>query len=108
MRSADQRHTSRPTESKCGAGLRIASSHSPCATSCSPRATQLVAHGLCEDAIRRPAPHFAANGVDHDEIVGLTRGEIHLDAFLRRVDDAEVEADVATVEGDIELRFERR
>src|SRR5690348_5183222 len=70
-------------------------------------AQKLVAHRLSEDAVGGPAPHFAADGVDDDEVVRLAGGEVHLDALRGRVDDVKAEADVGAVEGDVELRGER-
>src|SRR5258708_7516614 len=67
-------------------------------------AEQLVLDRLGEDAPLGPPPHFAADGVDDDEVVGLAAGEGELDALAGGVGDAELEVNRVLLLGDVELR----
>src|SRR5450830_1727089 len=65
-------------------------------------AEQLVLDRLGEDAAVGPAPDFAPDGVDDDEVVGLAAGEGELDALVRGVGDAKLEVDRVPTLGDVE------
>src|SRR5688500_13931631 len=67
-------------------------------------AEELVAQRLREHASFRPAPHLASDGIDHDEIVRLTRGEVELHVLPGIVHDVEREADLGAVGADEQVR----
>ena len=66
----------------------------------------LVLHALREHAAARPAPHFASDGVDDDEVVALSVREFELDVLVADVRDVEREAHRDARDVDVELRDE--
>src|ERR1035437_2262712 len=65
-------------------------------------AEHLVLQRLREHPAGAPAPYFAAERVEHDELVRLAAWEVHLELLVARVEHAESEAHV-----DLDLDVER-
>jgi hypothetical protein len=62
-----------------------------------------VLYALRKHPAARPAPHFASDGVDDDEVVRFSTRERELDVFASDVLDAEREVNRARIDGYVEV-----
>lgn len=83
-------------EQRCDRGVRAAVLWSPGLGEGErvARSEHLVLHGLREHAAAAPPPHFAALGVEDDEVVGLTARETKFYALAGAVRDVKAELHV--------------